>query len=124
MKMISKTKIKSRTRKKTNQELVETIEQSTKNANWMPIAKILSGPVSNYSKINLFQIEKNTNSGDIVIIPGKVLSQGQLTKKIKICALSISEQAREKIKDSKSEFSLLLKEIKDNPKAEAINLIK
>lgn len=124
IKMISKTKIKSRIRKKTNPELAETIKQSVKNSNWLKIARMLSSPKVNYSKINLFQIDKNTTAGDTIVVPGKILSQGELTKKIKICALSISKQAKEKLKTTKSEFSLLINEIKNNPKAEGIRVIK
>ena len=84
VKMISKTKIKSRIRKKNNPELVETLSLLTKDKNWNQIAKIISGPNSNHSKVNLFKIDKNTTPGDTVVIPGKVLSQGELTKKIKL----------------------------------------
>lgn len=122
--MISKTKIKKRLRKKTNPEFAETIHLGTKNKNWIKIAQILSGPTKKYSSINLFEIDKKSTPGDIIIIPGKVLSKGDLTKKIRICALSISKEAKEKLKSTKSEFVLLKEEIKKNPKAEGVKMIR
>jgi large subunit ribosomal protein L18e len=122
--MLSKTKIKFRSRKKTNPELVETLKLATNNPKWLLIAKILSGPTTAQSKINLNQIDKESKTGDTIIIPGKVLSKGDLTKKVKICALSISKEANEKLKDTKSEYTTLLNEINKNKKAEGINLIK
>lgn len=121
--MISKTKIKSRTRKKTNPELVQTIYLASKNPAWLKIAKILSGPRRSQASINLSEIDSQSSIGDTVIIPGKILSKGEITKKIKLCALSISTQAKEKLKSTKSEFIPLVEEIRKNKKAEGIKIL-
>ena len=55
--------------------------------------------------------------GEIVIIPGKVLSQGEINKKITIIALNFSEKAREKLLKSKTIFSTIREEIEKNPGA-------
>lgn len=122
--MLSKTKLKLRIKRKTNPELVHTIALAIKSSHWLPIAKILSGPTRKYSVVNLSEINKNSSAGDTIIIPGKILSKGELTKKIKICALSISSEAKEKLKSTKSEFLPLSEEIKKNSKAEGIKIIK
>jgi len=121
---VSKTKIKFRRKKKTNQELVETISLALKNKPWGKISQFLSSSTKKYSSVNLYQIEKQTSAGDTVVIPGKVLSQGELTKKVRICSLSISEAAREKLKKTKSEYVSILEEIKKNPKAQGVKLIR
>ena len=121
--MLSKTKIKERTRRKTNPYLEETIRLALKHENWIPVAKILSGATRNQGSINLSQIEEKTKVGDTVLILGKVLSEGNITKKIRICSLSISSAAREKLKSSKSEFATIMEEIKKNPKAEGVKVI-
>ena len=61
---------------------------------------------------------------DIVIIPGKVLSQGEIDKKIKIVAFEFSEKAREKLSRSKTEFSSINEEIKKNPNGIGIKILK
>ncbi len=122
--MISKTRIKLRNKRKTNPVLVETVQLALKNEAWSKIASILSGPTRNYSAKNLFEIENESKAGDTIIIPGKILSKGELTKKLKLCSLSISVEAKEKLKHSKSEFVYLLDEIKKNPKAEGIKIIR
>ena len=121
--MLSKTKIKLRIRKKTNPELAETIIFASKAPKWLQIAKILSSSTRKQAALNLSEIDKHSKAGDTIIIPGKVLGKGDLTKKVKICALSISEQAKEKFKETKSEFITLIHEIKTNPKAEGIKLM-
>jgi len=122
--MLSKTQMKTRMKRKTNPELEETIGRSMKNKNWTNIAKILSGPTRKQAALNLSDIEKNSKIGDTIVVPGKILSQGDLTKKIRICALSISAQAREKLKDTRSEFVTFIEEIKKNPKAEGIKVLR
>tara|TARA_Y100000310_G_C20693441_1_gene823874 strand:- start:4596 stop:4967 length:372 start_codon:yes stop_codon:yes gene_type:complete len=121
---VSKTKAKNRSRKKTNPELKETIALALKEKAWLPIAKSLSGSTRNYVSINLSDLDKKTKVGDTVLVLGKVLSKGSLTKKIRICALSISELALERLKETKSEFVTVLEEIQKNKKAEGLLIIK
>jgi large subunit ribosomal protein L18e len=121
--MPSRTKLKLRVKRKTNSYLVETIRAGMDNKAWEKVTNILAGPTRKYVSANLFEIDAGTTVGDTVVIPGKVLSKGELKKKIVICALSASEKAMEKIKASKSEFVPLVNEIKKNPKAEGIKLL-
>jgi len=122
--MVSRTKIKLRIKKKTNFELVETISLAMKHDAWKDMAKILSSSTRKQSKRNLYELENKVSLGDTIIVPGKILSKGNLTKKIRLCALSISKQAAEKLKSSKSEFVTIFQEIKKNPKAEGIKIIR
>lgn len=121
---ISKTKIKVNLKKKTNPALLEAISLALKQKNWLPLAKILSSSTRKFSSINLEEIEKKTSAGDIVVIPGKVLSSGDITKKIRISSLGISKSALEKLKKTKSEAVSISDEIKKNPKASGIKIIK
>jgi ribosomal protein L18E len=121
-KMKSKTKIEKQKQKKTDSQLVGTIELAKKNKEWIGVAGLLSRPNKKLSKVNLSKIDKETGK-ETIIVPGKVLSVGSLTKKMKISSYQISESALKKIKDSKSEYIPLKKEIKENPKAEKIKII-
>lgn len=122
--MISKTHIKARTRMKTNPVLVETIVAARKNAKWNEVAKMLASPRMQHASLNLREIDAKTTAGDTVVVPGKVLSVGNVTKKVRICALSVSEKAAEKLKDTKSEMVSILEEIHKNPKAEGIKILR
>lgn len=124
MHKLSKTKIKARVHKKTNPVLVETLRAAIKHPAWKPVAAILSGSTRQYASKNLFEIDAETKAGDTVVIVGKVLSKGELTKKVKICTLSISEKAKENLKHSKSEVIYLLEEINKNPKMEGVKVLR
>ena len=123
-KIVSNTHIKEKARRKTNLVLVETIKLAMKNPSWLKLAHVLSGPTKKQISLNLSQIDANAKTGDTIVIPGKVLSQGELTKKVRICALSFSSSAIEKMKETKSEAATILDEIKKNPKADGIKVPK
>jgi large subunit ribosomal protein L18e len=122
--MKSKTKIEKQLQRKTKSSLVRTIISTKKNDKWLEVAKILSGPRSKRANLNLKKIDEESKAGETIIIPGKVLSQGEITKKIKIVALGFSEKAKEKLLKSKSETLSILEEIKKNPEAKGIKILK
>lgn len=121
---ISKTKLKRRVHKKTNPKLAAAIYLAYKNSAWMKFAKLLSQSTKKHSSVNLSEIDKQTSMGDSVLVPGKVLSLGEVTKKIRVCSFGISKEALEKLKKTRSEWVNILDEIKRNPKAEALKIIK
>ena len=90
---------------------------------WMGIASRLSGPTRKQASVNLDELEKKTKEGDTVIVLGRVLGMGSVSKKIRVCALGFSASAREKLKHGKSEIVSIGEEIKHNPKAEGIKII-
>lgn len=122
--MKSKTKIDKQIRRKTSSELVETIIKAKKNKAWLEVASILSSPRRRKIDVNLDRIDKESKEGDTVIVPGKVLGDGEISKKISIAALSFSEQAREKLQEKKCKIFNLIEEIKSNPKGDGIKIIK
>ena len=122
IKMISKTRIEKRLKKKTNTRLVGAlIKLKKKNP---VVGKILVGPVKKSLRVNLKDIEKKAGGATKILVPGKVLSSGELTKKIKVVAWGASEKAREKMKKSGVEFVLLEEEIKKNPELKDLKIIK
>jgi len=121
--MKSKTKIDEQLGRKTNKELVETIIKAKKKKNWLKIAGILSSPRRKKIEINIDKIDKESKEGDTIIIPGKVLSSGSISKKIRIAALAYSKEAEKKLKEKKCELVSLEKEIEINPEAKGVKVI-
>ncbi len=118
--MISKTKISKRIKRKTNPELVETIELAKKN-NLLDLAKKLSGPTRLQSKVNLEDLKKIKE--DKILVVGKVLGDGQIERKISIAALGFSKSAFEKLKKKGCETRTIKQEIEKNKKLEGIKII-
>ena len=122
--MKTKTKIDKQIEKKTNSELVETIIAAKKKDKWLEVAGVISSSRRNSIGINLNELESKVKDGELVVIPGKILSQGELTKKVKIVALKFSEKAREKLSKAKISCSTILEEIKVNPEARGVRILR
>src|SRR3989344_7211963 len=95
---LSKTKIKFNLKKKTKPSVVAAINLARKQKGWLLVAKALSSSTRKYLKINLSDIDSQTKEGDTVIVIGKVLGSGNVTKKVRLCALGFSTSAVEKLK--------------------------
>ncbi len=109
----------------TNVELKNLIEElrelsiKEKVNIWKRVAKDLSKSRRQRRNVNLDKIDKHTKDNETIIVPGKVLGDGNLTHKVKIAAFQFSELAKNKIKNS-----LKIQEImKENPKGKNIRII-
>lgn len=121
--MKSKTKISKQLTRKRNPDLVETILLSKKLGGWIKVSEILSSPRSRKTETNIGLIDKEAKEGETIVIPGKVLSTGDISKKVNVIALSFSEMAKEKIQNAGGKVLNLLDEIKKNPDAKEIRII-
>lgn len=89
-------------KKKTNSDLAETILLAKKDN--QEIASLLSAPTRQRIKKNLEEIDKEAKENETIIIPGKVLGNGSISKKIKVVAFAFSKSAEEKLKKAKCQI--------------------
>ena len=106
------------------QKLIKALQEKADINLWKRLAKDLAKPTRQRRIVNIYKINKFARDGETIVVPGKVLSVGECSKKIKVVALSFSEKAREKLLKSKCEVSNILDEIKSNPNAKGIQIIK
>ena len=91
---------------------------------WKRVAKELEKPRRIRGKTNLYIINKYARDNEIALVPGKVLSIGELTKKITVAAYQFSDNAREKINHAGKAISIKeLLEKNHNPKGKRIRII-
>lgn len=123
--MASRTHIKFRADKKTNPVILEAIAAAlkTKSKAWHAVAQRLSAATRLYDSKNLSEIDTTTTAGDTVVVLGKVLGSGDITKKIRIAALSFSQSAANKLKKTKSEAVFITEEIAKNQKAAGVKFL-
>ena len=113
----------------TNQNLITLIRELKKLSTtqkvkiWKRVAQDLEKPTRIRRKVNLYRIEKHLKPGETALIPGKLLSLGELTKKAEISAFQISQQALEKIKNSGSTFLTLQELMQKNPNGKKVRII-
>ena len=77
--------------------VVEKLKKGKKKS-LLAIAKKLGTATRRRPEVNLWKIDKYSSEGDIVVVPGKVLSDGELTHKISIVAFNYSGSALGKLK--------------------------
>lgn len=103
---------------------METIIAGKKQEAWLEVAALLSSPRRIKTCLNLEDINKEAKAGETLVVPGKVLSQGEIDKKMKVVAFSFSDKAKEKLLSAKCEISSILEEIKSNPSGKGIKILK
>jgi large subunit ribosomal protein L18e len=95
-------KVRKLQRRKTDPNLAKLIDTllSKEKALWKDVAKRLAKPRRLYAQVNVSKIERYLLDGEIAVVPGKVLGSGELSKPIKVAALSFSENAKRKIEEA------------------------
>ena len=122
-KMSIKIRIEKKLKRKTNPELVASIIMTKKKQAWNKVSHLLSRPARKMISVNLDQLDKNSEEGDNIVVPGKILGTGDITKKIKIIAFSFSKAAEKKLREKKCELASILDEVKKNPKSQGIKVV-
>ena len=111
----------------TNYQLKELLLQLDKighlNHFWKRIAEDLRRPTRERRTVNVYKIEKFAQEGETIVVPGKVLSVGDLTKKVNVAALTFSEEARKKIENAKGKTLSLQELLKTNPEGKQVRIL-
>ncbi|RLE65169.1 MAG: 50S ribosomal protein L18e [Thermoprotei archaeon] len=90
---------------------------------WRYVAELIMKPRRSRIAVNISKINRYTDEGDQVVVPGKVLASGELDHKVVIAALAFSERAREKIKKVGGEAITIPELIERNPKGSNVKVI-
>ena len=67
---------------------------------WRDIALRLEKSKQNWAEVNLSKLERNASESDVIVVPGKVLGAGSLSKKLTVAAYDFSESAKKKIAEA------------------------
>ncbi len=101
---------------------LENLGRKQKVPLWKRIATELNKPTRERRVVNISKIDRYTKKDEIALVPGKILSEGELTKKLTIAGFNFSEKAFEKI--NKSGKAITIEQlIKENPKGKKVRII-
>jgi large subunit ribosomal protein L18e len=82
--------------------LLEKARSGSKNPKKLTyLIRLASKPKRARASINLSRLDKLVKENDSVIVPGKVLGSGSMSKRISISAISFSGSAEQKLRGSK-----------------------
>ena len=107
-------------------ELADVLKKAyldTKTKLWLRIYREITKPTRKRRSVNLIRLEKYTKDNDVVIVPGKLLGTGNITKKITVASFQISENAKLKLHNAKCTVKSIQSLVKENPKGSKIIII-
>jgi large subunit ribosomal protein L18e len=119
----------SRKVRKTNEHLLELIqglyEASAKEGApiWRDVARRLEHTNRLRSEVNVGKIDRFAKKNERVVIPGKVLGSGDLTKPVHVAAWRFSEQARTKIEAAGGKAITIPELVSEVPKGSGVRLM-
>jgi len=90
---------------------------------WRRVAELLSAPTRQRIVVNVSRINRYTNEGDVVVVPGKVLGAGSIDHKVVVGAWKFSKLAKEKIERAGGRAVTLIELVNMYPKGNNIKII-
>ncbi len=108
------------------QELIGLLKKqaSEQNVNiWKRIAQDLERPSRQRRAVNLYRIDRYTKENENVIVPGKVLAEGDINHKVTVAAFCFSDSAKQKIEGAKGQCLSIKDLLSKNPKGEKLRII-
>jgi large subunit ribosomal protein L18e len=90
---------------------------------WKRVAELLSRPTRKRPAVNIGKIQRHSNDGDVIIVPGKVLGSGALTHKVTVAALNASASARSVIVSAGGSLITINELLAKVPKGKGVTII-
>jgi large subunit ribosomal protein L18e len=94
-----------------------------KNRFWKAMLEEVTKPSRQRRMVNLYKINEQAQDGETIVVPGKVLSVGELTKKIEVAAINFSAEARQKIINAKGKVLSIQDLLKHNPEGKKVRIL-
>ncbi len=119
----------SRKVNKTNEHLATLIQDLYEASHkedapiWRDVARRLERSNRLHSEVNVGKIDRFASKNDRVVIPGKVLGSGDLTKPVHVAAWRFSDQARQKIEAAGGKALTITEMVSQAPKGSGVRLM-
>jgi large subunit ribosomal protein L18e len=113
-------------RTKDNQILLSLIENLMKSEKpiWKKVAYELSRPRRQRVEVNLSKLDQYAVDETTILVPGKVLGAGALSKKVTVAAFSFSEKAKQLIGAAGGKTVSIESLHKSNPDGRGVIILK
>jgi large subunit ribosomal protein L18e len=108
------------------QQLLIKLKRQSRNPGgriWRTLYEKLQSPRQNRISVNVGDLQRHFNKGQIMVVPGKVLSEGIIKDKLEVAAFTFSAQARAKIEAHGGKCLTLEELMEKNPTGKKVMLI-
>lgn len=113
----------------TNVTLRTLIKELRKAANqykapvWDYVADILERPSRSRVVVNVSKLERVASPNEVIIVPGKLLGAGTISKKVVVAAFSFSPKAVEKVRSVGGQVMSIKDLISVNPSGSGVRVV-
>ena len=90
---------------------------------WRRVREMILRPRRRRVEVNISKINRYTEEGDVVVVPGKVLGAGKLHHRVTVAALSFSSEALRKIREAGGRALTIRELIEENPEGSGVKII-
>jgi len=90
---------------------------------WSDLADRLESPRRRRAEVNLSEINRYARDGETVVVPGKVLAAGKLSRSVTVAAFKFSAAAKRKIVTAGGRVVKLEDLIKEKPEGDGLRLM-
>ncbi len=91
---------------------------------WDDLAERLNSSNRARAEVNISQLNRNTEEGETVVVPGKVLGSGKLDHSISVAAFNFSNRAQRRIQDAGGELLSIEQLLDKNPEGSNISIME
>lgn len=103
---------------------LEKLSSKQNNQVWKRTAELLNLPRRRHVTVNVSKLSKLHKDGEISLVPGKVLGDGEFESKLNVAAYEFSPRAKEKIEKNGGKAMYIGELIKQNPKGTNVRILR
>jgi large subunit ribosomal protein L18e len=102
--------------------ILEELRKADKEI-WKKAARELSKPARRRPAVNVSKLEEHAGDGETVLVPGKVLGAGYLSKKLDVAAFSFSGSAKALIEKNGGKIMGIEELMRANPEGRNVRIL-
>ena len=106
------------------QKLLVLVESKARDSKfWKRVLDDLKKPSRQRRVVNLYKIDRFAKDGETVVVPGKVLSLGNINKKVDVAAFNFSSEAKKKIEGANGKTLSIDELFQQNPDGKKVRIL-
>lgn len=91
---------------------------------WKDIALRLSRPRRLGAEVNVSKLDRIGKKGEVIVVPGKILGSGSITKALNVAAFKTSKEAKDKIEKAGGRIMAIEELMTENPKGSYVRIVE
>lgn len=100
------------------------VSRESGSAIWDDLADRLSHSNRTRAEVNISRLNRYTDDGDTVIVPGKVLGSGRLDHSLSVAAFNFSARSQERIQNAGGKTLSIEDLLDENPEGKGVTIME